>query len=192
MSLVRRRLSLGAEALLREPILRREDLADAQRASDVLRAAQTEAEALIAEAQTQCQRALDQAAGEFWEQANHFLQTLEDQRQALQRLAVESAEAMLTLALTPLFDGTDVAERGRGLINHLAASQSDPCTATLRCPPELFADVQAWVADSRFAALWQVREDSSMPAQTLRLSSDAGEFDLDWPGLVRCLLGQGD
>jgi len=190
--LVRRRLSLGAEALLREPILRHEDLADAQRASDLLLAAQTEAEALIAEAQGQCQRSLDQAAGEFWEQANHFLQTLEDQRLALQRSAVESAEALLTQALTQLFDDTSVAERGRALINHLAASQSYACTATLTCPPELFADVQAWVAGSRFAALWQLREDISMPAQTLRLSSDAGEFDLDWPGLVRCLLGQGD
>ncbi|RON40058.1 type III secretion system stator protein SctL [Pseudomonas brassicacearum] len=189
---IRRRLSLGAEALLREPILRREDLADAQRASDLLLVAQAQAEALIADAQGQCQRSLDQATGEFWAQANHFLQSLEDQRQTLQRSAVESAEAMLTLALTQLFDDTSVAERGRALINHLAASQSYACTATLSCPPELFADVQAWIAGSRFAALWQLREDTSMPPQALRLSSDAGEFDLDWSGLVRCLLGQGD
>ncbi|TPG88497.1 HrpE/YscL family type III secretion apparatus protein [Pseudomonas caspiana] len=190
--LVRRRLSLGTGALLREPILRREDLADAQRASDVLLAAQAQAEALIAAAQTQCQRLLDQAAGEFWTQANDFLQALEDQRQALQISAVESAEAMLTLALTGLLDDTGVAERGRALVRHLAASQSYACNATLSCPPELFADLQAWVADSRFAALWQLRDDPSMPTQTLRLSSDAGEFDLDWPGLLRCLLAQGD
>ncbi|MGF6109299.1 type III secretion system stator protein SctL [Pseudomonas frederiksbergensis] len=190
--LVRRRLSLGTEALLREPILRREDLADAQRASDLLLAAHAQAEALIAEAQGQCQRSLDQATGQFWAQANAFLQTLEDQRQALQRSAVESAEAMLTLALTRLFDDTSVIERGQALITHLAASQSDACTATLSCPPALFADVQAWLAGGRFAALWTLREESSMPPQTLRLSSDAGEFDLDWSGLVRCLLGQGD
>lgn len=190
--LVRRRLSLGTEALLREPILRREDLADAQRARDLLLGAHAEAEALIAEAQGQCQRSLDQATGQFWEQANAFLQTVEDQRQALQRAAVESAEALLTLTLTRLFDDASVIERGQALIKHLATSQSEACTATLSCPPALFADVQTWLAAGRFAELWQLREDASMPPQTLRLSSDVGEFDLDWAGLVRCVLGQGD
>ncbi|NWE73696.1 type III secretion system stator protein SctL [Pseudomonas gingeri] len=187
-----RRLSLGASALPHSPIVRLEQLAQAQEATDVLAAARAEAERLLADAREQCQRYLDQALGQFWEQANGFLQALDSEREALHQEVLVSAESVLVAAMTRLFGETGPAERVRALVGHLAGSQRQAVSAVLSCSPGLFDEVQAWLASSRFAQLWQLREDAFLGPQALRLSSDTGTFELDWEGLVRCLSLRGE
>ncbi|MGB3126394.1 MAG: HrpE/YscL family type III secretion apparatus protein, partial [Pseudomonas sp.] len=98
----------------------------------------------------------------------------------------------LNQAIERVFGDCFLGERAQALVSHLAASQSHATGATLSCHPQLFAQLHAWVASSRFAALWQLREDNAMPIDALRLSSEAGEFDLDWASLQRCMLAPGD
>nr|WP_256254810.1 type III secretion system stator protein SctL [Pseudomonas agarici] len=187
-----RRLSLGVSPLPQSPIVRLEQLAQAQEATDVLAAAREEAERLLANAHEQCQRYLDQALGQFWEQANGFLQALDNERAVLHQEAVASAESVLAAAMTQLFSEVGPVERARALVGHLASSQRQAVSAVLSCSPELFDEVQGWLASSRFAALWQLREDAFLGPQALCLSSDTGTFELDWEGLVRCLSGRGE
>lgn len=188
--LVRRRLSLGDQDAVCTTIVRHEQFADAQAAVDLLRRAQEQAEALLLTAQVQRQACLDQATAEFWEQAGDFLQTLEVQSRANQHAVIEAAGQLLNVVIERLFDEASMGERARALLSHLAASQPSASAATLSCHPQLFSEVQAWLASSRYSALWQLREDSQMPALALRLSCENGEFDLDWAGLQRSLLAQ--
>lgn len=189
--LVRRRLSLGDQGAGAARILRHEQFTDAQAAVDLLERAQEQVQAMLDDAQARCQYVLDQAAGEFWDQAGAFLEGLDARYRDTQASVIEASSQLLNLALERLFDEASPGERARVMVKHLAASQSIATGATLSCHPELFDEVQAWVAGSRFAALWQLREDGLMPLTALRLSSETGEFDLDWAGLQRCLLAKG-
>lgn len=190
--LVKRRLSLGSAAVLAEPIVRREDLADTQLAHKVLDTARLEADQLLARVQEHAQGVLDQALAEFWDTANGFLQSLEEQRLTSQRDALASAEELLNLALGRLLDETSLVERIRALVRNLAASQVTEATGTLSCHPQLLEPLGEWLADSRFACHWQLKGDTSMPPDALRLSHANGAFDIDWRSLRRGLLPQGD
>lgn len=190
--LIKRRLSLGSVAVLAEPIVRREDLADAQLAHEMLATARLQTDQLLAQAQEHAQGVLDQALAEFWDTANGFLQSLEEQRLVSQRDAVASAEELLNLALGRLLDETSLVERIRALVRNLATSQVDEAAATLSCHPQLLEPLGEWLADSRFADHWQLKGDTSMPPDALRLSHADGAFDIDWQSLRRGLLPQGD
>ncbi|MDY7564680.1 type III secretion system stator protein SctL [Pseudomonas sp. RTC3] len=190
--LVKRRLSLGSAAVLAEPIVRREDLADTQLASEVLDTARFQADQLLAQVQEHAQGLLDQALAEFWDTANGFLQSLEEQRVASQRDALASAEELLNLALERLLDETSLVERIRALARNLAASQVVETAGTLSCHPKILEPLGEWLADSRFADHWQLKGDTSMPPDALRLSHANGAFDIDWRSLRRGLLPQGD
>jgi len=190
--LVKRRLSLGPTIVLAEPIVRREDLADSRLARELLDAARLQADQLLAQVQEQAQRLLDQALAEFWGTANGFLQSLEEQRLASQRDAMASVEELLNLALGRLLDESSLVERVRALVRNLAASQVDEAAGTLSCHPQLLEPLGQWLADSRFADHWQLRGDTSMPPDALRLSHANGAFDIDWQSLRRGLLPQGN
>jgi len=190
--LVRRRLSLGTHAVIHEPIVRREHFSDAQLASQLLDNARQQADTLRAEAQSDLQRKLDQALDEFWKKANAFLQNLETERQALQQTAMASVEELLTLAMGQLLEGTSFSERTRALINQLAVTQVHPDLATLSCHPDLLPEVQPWLATSKFATLWHLQSELSMPLDALRLSNASGAFDIDWSSIERGLLAKQD
>ncbi|MDL2186479.1 type III secretion system stator protein SctL [Pseudomonas sp. ChxA] len=189
--LVRRTLSLGDQHAAPVGIVRHEQFRDSQAAVDLLAQAREQAEALLLEAQQQRQQVIDQASAQFWEDAGAFLQGIETQAQAAHNHVVQAARQLLNQAIERLFGECTLGERAQALITHLAAGQSHATGATLSCHPQVFAQVQAWVASSRFAALWQLREDGAMPIDALRLSNDAGEFDLDWASLQRCMLAPG-
>ncbi|KAF1006978.1 MAG: hypothetical protein GAK32_02376 [Pseudomonas fluorescens] len=189
--LVRKTLSLGDQHAAPVGIVRHEQFSDARVAVDLLARAQEQAQALLLEAEAQRQQVLEQATAQFWEEAGTFLQGVETQAQAAHDNVVHAARQLLNQVIDRLFGECSMGERAQALVSHLAASQSHVTGATLRCHPQLFADVQAWVASSRFATLWQLREDALMPMDALRLSNDAGEFDLDWASLHRCILAPG-
>ena len=190
--LVKRRLSLSSAPVLAEPIVRREDLANAQLAHEMLATARLQADQLLAQAQAYAQGALDQALAEFWDTANGFLQSLEEQRLASRHEAVASAEELLNLALGRLLDETSLVERIRALVRNLATNQVDERAATLSCHPQLLEPLAEWLAESRFADHWQLKGDTSMPTDALRLSHVNGAFDIDWQNLRRGLLPQDD
>lgn len=189
--LVRRTLSLGDQRAAPVGIVRHEQFSDSRAAVELLARAREQADALLLEAQQQRQQVLDQATAQFWEEAGTFLHGIESQAQAAHDDVVQAARQLLNQAIDRLFGECSLGERAQALITHLAAGQSHATGATLSCHPQVFAQVQAWVASSRFAAVWQLREDGAMPIDALRLSNDAGEFDLDWASLQRCMLAPG-
>lgn len=196
--LPRRRLSLSAhdpdqiQALVNEPIVRREHFVDAKLASELLANAHVQAASILADAHSNRQRLLDQALEEFWEQANGLLQALESERQGLQQAAMVAAEELLTLAMGQLLEGMSLGERTQALINQLASTQVHADPATLSCHPDLLPDVQKWLATSRFATLWHLQSDLSLPLDALRLSNASGAFDVDWAGIERVLVARED
>ena len=185
--LVRRTLSVGGQGPQGQQIVRLEQFRDSQAAVDVLSQAREQADVLLAEAHAKRQQVLDDAMAQFWEQAGGFLLGLELERQVLHNAVVEASRQLLNRALERLFEESPPSERARVLLAHLATCQTVAAVATLNCHPHLCAEVQAWLAASRYGAVWQLREDSSMPVDALRLSCDNGEFELDWAGLQRCL-----
>ncbi|GGM31244.1 type III secretion system stator protein SctL [Pseudomonas asuensis] len=185
--LVKRTLSLGSP-VINEPILRREAIADAWRAQEVLDQALQQADLIRAKAVEEGQQQVDQTIGEFWNIANAFLQTLEAEREAFRRDILISVEELLNLSLSRLLDDTDLPERIRALLRDLAQSQSVDMVATLNCHPDLAESVSQWLSHSRFAALWRIESDASMPLAALRLSHATGAFEVDWDSLRNGLM----
>jgi type III secretion protein L len=187
--LARRSLSLSSSAVLTETILRHDDLADMQRAGEVLAQARLQASQWLADARDQAQQEQEQALAEFWGQANDILQGLQQQRLALEQEALDAVEALLNQSMAQLLDEASLPERTRALVRNLAASQAREALATLTCHPDMQATLVEWLADSRFTEHWQIKTDQSLAPLTLRLSDANGAFDIDWTGLRRGLLG---
>lgn len=187
--LAKRSLSLASSAVLGETLLRREDIADIQRASEVLRNARSEAQEILADAREQAQRELDHALARFWDGANTLLEALEQQRQTLQRESMIAVEDLLNQTLARLLDETTLAERTRALVRNLADSQRFAAFATLSAHPDRLEALATWLGESRFAEHWQLKGDPLLAPDALRLSDDNGAFDIDWGSLRRGLLG---
>lgn len=188
--LAKRSLSLPSTAVLVETLLRREDIADMQLASEVLRDAHLEAEQIRAQAREQALRERDQAHVQFWESANAFLQNLQQQRQTLQRDSMNAVEEVLNSSLARLLDQTTLPERTRALVRQLADGQRFEAVATLSAHPDMLDDLRQWLGESRFAEHWQLKGDRLMAPQALRLSDANGAFEIDWASLRNGLLGQ--
>ncbi|MBD1554537.1 type III secretion system stator protein SctL [Pseudomonas typographi] len=185
--LTKRTLSLGTPVIA-EPILRHEDIANSQRAQEVLAHARDQAERIRAEATLEARQQIDQAVGQFWAGANAFLQGFDEERAAFRGEALASVEQLLNVALSRLLDDTDLAERTRALLRDLAASQPVDSAATLSCHPDLAPTVGEWLSHSRFATLWRLEGNSAMPTNALKLSHATGAFDVDWNRLREGLL----
>ncbi|OUM06943.1 type III secretion protein [Pseudomonas syringae] len=187
--LARRSIALTTAALLPEPILRREHIADSVRARDVLADAQRQAERMRVLEQEKAQQLQQQALARFWENANAFLDELQQQRKTLQQEMMAAVEALLSESLRHLLDATTLDERARALARNLAASQLNEISATLSVHPDMAEPVAEWLAQSRFAEHWQLRRDASVASGSLRLSDANGAFDIDWVTLRNGLLG---
>lgn len=186
--LAKRSIALTA-AVLPEPILRREAIADSLRAEQLLADAQLQAEHLLQQQEQASQLLQRQALAEFWETANGFLQGLQEQRQEQQRQIHGAVQRLLSEALQQLLDDTSLAERVRALLRNLASSQSGEALACLSCHPEILETVSQWLAQSRFADYWQLKAEPSMASEQLRLSHAQGVFEIAWTDLREGLLG---
>lgn len=186
--LAKRSIALTDAAVLPEPILRREDIADSLRACEVLVDARRQAQQMLVRQQEQSDRLHAQALAGFWETANAFLAELKVQRDAFEQQAMDALEALLNEALRHLLDDTTLAERTRALVKNLAASQPDKTIATLSAHPDMVDPLVEWLAQSRFSEHWQLRGDATMALGSLRLSDVNGAFDIDWASLRDGLL----
>jgi type III secretion protein L len=186
--LVKRRITLLAD-VLHEPILRREQIADSLLASEILEQARAQAERLLPLQEAQAQAVQRQALADFWQQANTFLQAVQEQRQGLQQAMFEALETLLSQALAHLLDSTALAERVRALLRHLAQSQSPAAVATLRVHPDVFETVAQWLAASQVADYWQLKPDPALLPESLCLSHEHGQFEITWGDLRDGLLG---
>ncbi|CAM3058294.1 type III secretion protein [Pseudomonas floridensis] len=187
--LAKRSIALTNAALLPEPIMRREAIADSLLAQDILANAHVQARQMLSQQQEEADRRQQQALAEFWTSANAFLAELQAQRQVLQQQVMESLEHLLTDALKQLLDETSLAERARALSRNLAASQLNEVGATLSVHPDIADSVAEWLTKSRFVEHWQLKRDASMPRESLRLSDANGAFDIDWVTLRNGLTG---
>ncbi|OBS41616.1 type III secretion protein [Pseudomonas syringae pv. syringae] len=187
--LAKRSITLTADAVLPEPVLRREDIADSLLARDILTDAQRQAEQLLILEQAKADRRHQEALAQFWERANAFLDELHVQREALQQQAMTAVEELLTEGLRQLLDETTLAERARALVRNLAASQLNEAVATLSVHPEMAEPVAEWLAESRFAELWELKRDATLATESLRLSDANGAFEIDWATLRNGLAG---
>lgn len=185
---VKRRIVLSSTAVLAETILRHEDLADTLLASQVLERARDEAEQWRTLFEEHARREHEQAVAGFWESANDFLQSLAQQHQALQQQSMQAVEELLYTALAQLLDEASLAERARALVRNLAQSQPHVVVATLSAHPDQLEPLSEWLGNSRFAENWQLKSDTTLGPDTLRLSDANGAFDIDWPALRRGLL----
>ncbi|KTB75376.1 MULTISPECIES: type III secretion system stator protein SctL [Pseudomonas] len=188
--LAKRSITLTATALLPEPVLRREDIANSLLARDVLADAQRQAEQMLVLEQEKADLLHQQALVSFWENANAFLAQLQVQREVLQQQAMTAIEELLSESLRHLLDDTTLAERARALVKNLAASQLNEAVATLSVHPDMAEPVAEWLADSRFAQYWQLKRDASLTTESLRLSDANGAFDIDWATLRNGLAGR--
>lgn len=187
--LIRRKLSLGDSELEQQLIVRHEQFADYRRAVDVMVQARAEAAALLQRSETVRQESLDEALAEFWIRANELLKALEAERQQCKANVIEVCRELLDVVIGRLFDGCPQREQITILLEHLANSQAYPSvSSTLKCHPELFDEVQTWLRSNSALTLWQLQADRTMPIQALRLSTNAGEYDVDWTGLRRTFL----
>ncbi|MGX9566201.1 type III secretion system stator protein SctL [Pseudomonas sp. CFBP 5748] len=187
--LAKRRIALTDSVVLPEPILRREHIADSLLAREILFDAQQQVQAMRVVQQEEGQRLHRQALAEFWETANAFLQDLQVQRDALQQQAMSAVEELLSDALRHLLDNTTLAERARALVKNLAASLPNEAVATLSVHPDMVEPLAEWLAQSRFAELWQLKRDTTLTPGSLRLSDANGAFEIDWADLRDGLLG---
>lgn len=184
--LIRRSFSLGDHVLGSELIVRQERFAEYRAAADVLSQARVDADALLLQAENVRQEYLDQALAEFWGRASCLSQALEAERQQCKNSVIEVCRELLNVVIDRLFDECQPRERAKILLEQLTACAAYPTgTSTLKCHPELFSDVQAWLAVNSASAPWQLREDVAMPLDSIRLSTDAGEYDVDWTALKR-------
>ncbi|KPC25842.1 Type III secretion protein HrpE [Pseudomonas syringae pv. cilantro] len=187
--LAKRSITLTGNAVLPEPVLRREDIANSLLARNILADARQQAEQILVLEQEKAERQHQQALAQFWETANAFLGELQMQRDALQQQAMVAVEELLSEALRQLLDETTLAERARALVRNLAASQLNEAVATLSVHPDMAGPVAEWLAESRFAEHWQLKRDATLEPENLRLSDANGAFDIDWTTLRNGLAG---
>ncbi|PBQ15656.1 hypothetical protein CCL09_18475 [Pseudomonas congelans] len=185
---IRRKLSLDPNLpSLAQPLLRRECFSDVALASEHLQRARAEARALLADAQVEVERMLAEAQADFWARADAFLGDWEAERQAQRDALVEQAQGLLSQTLKTLLDEFPQEQRALALVRQLDQSQSRPVRATLRCAVDMHEPVEAWL-QRQPRAHWQLERDTGLASGTLLLSTEQGDFGLDWERLRTCVL----
>lgn len=185
--LTKRRFALGS-SVLEEPILRRQHLEESLRADELLAQARLQAEQLLLQAHEQRQQYLDEAVASFWSEANALLAAIQEERASYQRNALSAVDSLLNVALSRLLDDTELPQRISALLRNLADGLPNKVEASLACHPEAAATVRDWLKAMDLDMLWHVQEDSTMAAESLRLSNALGAFHIDWPSLRRGLM----
>lgn len=185
---IRRTLSFDTQQPgVAEPLLRREYFADVVLASEHLARAHLQAEALLAETRTQGEQMLVDAQADFWAQANAVLQDWEAERQAQREALVEQARSLVSQTLASLLGTLSEEERALALVRQIARSQTRPVRATLRCAVDLHDAVEVWLQQQPHTH-WQLERDTGLAPGTLWLSTESGDFSLDWERLRERIL----
>jgi type III secretion protein L len=186
---IRRRLSFDAQQTsLAEPVLPRECFSSVVLANEHLARAHAQAEALLAQAQAQGEQVLADAQAQFWARANALLDDWEAERQAQREALVEQVRSLLSETLESLLGTLSGEERALALVRQIAQSQTRPVRATLRCAIDIHEPVEIWLQQHPHTH-WQLERDTGLAPGTLWLSTDSGDFSLDWEQLRQRVVG---
>ncbi|MCU1771343.1 type III secretion system stator protein SctL [Pseudomonas sp. 13B_3.2_Bac1] len=174
------------QALPDGPVLRREILEQNLLASQLLEAARSNAESILAQARRQsaqlADEAREQARAEVWRQADALLNEWQQQRQQMWTDIIASAETLVSEAMQCLLGETVQPERIKALLRQLAAAQPSDEAGVLHCHPAELDAVSHQLQTTQ--ALWSVRADPQLPPDSLCLRTALGDFSLSWGALV--------
>jgi type III secretion protein L len=186
--LAKRTLELRrGDSTLSQPYLSRETLAACGRAEAVIEHAERYADDVREQAQQDRDALLKSAQMEFWGMAEAKLAEWERERQAMLAQIEATACHVVNAAITTLLDEVPDERRIAAVIQQIARLQSEPVAATIRCHPEDLASLSQSLEDLGERP-WKVAADRETPRHCVRLTTDGGDFQLDWDTAVRRLL----
>ncbi|WP_158783741.1 type III secretion system stator protein SctL [Pantoea sp. BAV 3049] len=183
-------------------LLTRELLAEHQQALTILQSAEQQAQACLDAAHRQAEQLLNDArersaqqlAEQIAEQQQTFLAGAEQlfadwqqQQQQWQAALLPRAEALLTQAMSQLLAEQPTEARLQAMLQQLLKAQGRQAAATLFCSPEQQTVVQEWLVQHPQLA-WQISSDTTLPADSLLLTTEQGELHLSWSQLCAALL----
>lgn len=188
---------LAVLAMPAGPLLSREALVDHQQALSLLQTAEQQAQQRLARAAEEADRLLEEARTRadaavadrqqaFVAQAEQFFADWQQQQQQWQEALIPRAEALLKQAMNQLLAALPADERLTAMLRQLQQAQGRQAAATLSCAPVRQDDVAAWLMQHPLD--WQLVSDSSLDADTLRLTTDNGELSLSWTQVCAALI----
>ncbi|WP_213989512.1 type III secretion system stator protein SctL [Sodalis sp. dw_96] len=186
----------AAGALLRAETVARQQqaLTLAQRAErrgeGTLAQARRQAETILAEAREQAQRQISEQTRScehtFWQQADTLFDDWLQQQQRDEAQLVTLAERLLSQALNLVLAGFTPEQRLSALLQQLLREQSRDEQATLYCPETLRGEIEVWLAHHPHL-VWQLKTDDRQEAESLTLTTEHGELNINWHTLVQRL-----
>ena len=174
----------------RGSLIRREEFANWEQASQLLNRANAQADELISRAEKKCETLLEQASLEIWQRADAQFKQWELDRQAMCDNLEHYATAITNQAIRCLLDETAAPQRLAALLKQLLESQVQEVSATLLCHPHDIEEIRECLTrhKSRF---WKLNADDTIPPQTLVLKTDEGDFRISWDAMIDTFFNQG-
>ena len=167
-------------------LITRQDLIDCGQAHEVLAHARARADELLSTTQKISEAQLEQARGEFWQQANAQLSHWQMEQARICEALESCATSLVNQALQLLLNDVPPDAQIAALLAQLLRAHCPPVSATLRCHPQAAADVQRWLS-GRNDALWQLQSDERLPPRMLVLVTAQGDLRIDWPTALETL-----
>lgn len=188
---------LAVLAMPAGPLLSREALIDHQQALSLLQTAEQQAQQRLARAEEEADRLLEEARTRadaavadrqqaFVAQAEQFFADWQQQQQRWQEALIPQAEALLKQAMNQLLAALPADDRLTAMLRQLQQAQGRQAAATLSCAPVRQDEAAAWLKQHPLD--WQLVSDSSLDADTLRLTTDNGELSLSWTQVCAALI----
>lgn len=168
-----------------------ETLASYTQASNVVDQAKAEARQLLNTAHAQREALLEKVSVEVWQRANAQLKRWEIERQALCDSLEQYATSIANQAIHLLLEDTPAPQRMAALIKQLLASHVPAVKATLVCHPLELEAVRACLTN-RGSTHWTLRADDTIKLQSLILTTEEGDFRIDWTSLINIFMKPDD
>lgn len=185
--LLRRKIELRADVSgLPSVIITHKELIDCGQAQGVLVRAQVMARDLLNAAKTESDARLKKAQHTFWAQANSQLKRWQMEHLAQSRALESNATAVVNHALHHLLADVPPQARIAALLEQLLRTQCPPLDAILRCHPHAIVHIRQWLK-TQTDTVWQLQTDERLDPQALVLTTEQGEFCIDWCSTISSL-----
>ena len=164
-------------------LIPREELANWAHANQLISRAKAQADELVIQAEKRCEMLLEKASLDVWQRADAQLKRWERDRQAMCDNLEVYATSITNQAIRRLLDDTVPPERLAALLRQLLANQIQEINASLLCHPQDIEEIKQCLANQQ-ATLWKLQPDETIPAQTLVLKTDEGDFRISWHSML--------
>ncbi|QDH63202.1 MULTISPECIES: type III secretion system stator protein SctL [Pseudomonas] len=171
-------------------LIPREELANWEHANQLISHAKAQADELINQTERQCELLLEKASLDVWQRADAQFKRWERDRQAMCDNLEEYATSITNQAIRRLLGETVAPQRLSALLKQLLADQIQEIDAALLCHPQDFEEVKQYLAHHK-ATLWKLHHDETIPAQTLVLKTDEGDFRISWNSMLDAFFNHG-